>query len=330
MTTLPRFDIGTVANDGTGDKPREVGVKLNTAMETLEELLATSQAEDAAASATAAAASAASIEGIEANVTTLAAEAAASAAAAEAAAASVGDPQQSDPRLDDISGVAVTKGNLYVADGTNIIPVAVGTDGQALLASSGAASGVAWTTPTTYAPTDPSYLTLATNTTLSNERVLTAGDGIAFTDGGAGSTLTIATDVGVADITDASADGRSFLSAANYAAMKALLDLEIGTDVQAYDADTAKLDVAQNWTAAQRVAPVALTSGTTITMNLATGNDRTLTLAHNATISNPSDIASYVGQKGSIAGVQDGTGGRTLSMGNLWFPIGSASMPARS
>src|SRR5687768_11449556 len=118
MTTLPRFDIGTVANDGTGDKPREVGVKLNTAMETLEDLLATSQAEDAAASAAAAAASAASIEGIEANVTALAAAAATSADEAEAAAGSVGDPQQSDPRLDDISGVAVTKGNLYVADGS--------------------------------------------------------------------------------------------------------------------------------------------------------------------------------------------------------------------
>lgn len=40
-----------------------------------------------------------------------------------------------------------------------------------------------------------------------------------------------------ADLTDASADGKSLITAANYAAMKALLDLEIGTDVQAYDAD---------------------------------------------------------------------------------------------
>jgi hypothetical protein len=85
---------------------------------------------------------------------------------------------------------------------------------------------------------------------------------------------------------------------------------------------------ANQWTKPQRVAPVALTSGTTITMNLADGNDRTLTLAHNATISNPADIATYVGQKGSIAGVQDGTGGRTLAMGNLWFPVGSSTMPA--
>ena len=42
------------------------------------------------------------------------------------------------------------------------------------------------------APTDAQYITLATNGTLSNERVLTAGSGITLTDGGAGSTLTIA------------------------------------------------------------------------------------------------------------------------------------------
>lgn len=41
------------------------------------------------------------------------------------------------------------------------------------------------------APTNASYLTLGTNATLSNERVLTAGTNISFVDGGAGSTLTV-------------------------------------------------------------------------------------------------------------------------------------------
>ena len=41
----------------------------------------------------------------------------------------------------------------------------------------------------------------------------------------------------VADISDASANGRSLISAADYAAMRALLDLEPGTDVQAQDAE---------------------------------------------------------------------------------------------
>lgn len=41
------------------------------------------------------------------------------------------------------------------------------------------------------APDDASYLTLGLNAELDNERVLTAGEGIDVTDGGAGSTLTI-------------------------------------------------------------------------------------------------------------------------------------------
>jgi len=42
------------------------------------------------------------------------------------------------------------------------------------------------------APTGASYVTLATNGTLTSERVLTAGTGITLTDAGAGSTVTIA------------------------------------------------------------------------------------------------------------------------------------------
>lgn len=42
------------------------------------------------------------------------------------------------------------------------------------------------------APTAAQYVTLATDATLSNERVLTAGNGITLTDAGAGSTITVA------------------------------------------------------------------------------------------------------------------------------------------
>ena len=41
------------------------------------------------------------------------------------------------------------------------------------------------------APTNAQYVTLATNGTLTQERVLTAGTGITLTDGGAGGNLTI-------------------------------------------------------------------------------------------------------------------------------------------
>jgi hypothetical protein len=42
------------------------------------------------------------------------------------------------------------------------------------------------------APTGSSYVTMANDGTLTDERVLTAGAGITITDGGAGSTVTIA------------------------------------------------------------------------------------------------------------------------------------------
>lgn len=44
------------------------------------------------------------------------------------------------------------------------------------------------------APNDLSYVTLATSSSLANERVLTAGSGIAITDGGAGGAVTVAID----------------------------------------------------------------------------------------------------------------------------------------
>lgn len=51
------------------------------------------------------------------------------------------------------------------------------------------------------APTDAQYITLATNGTLSDERVLTAGTGISITDGGAGGAATVAITSAVATLT---------------------------------------------------------------------------------------------------------------------------------
>jgi hypothetical protein len=44
------------------------------------------------------------------------------------------------------------------------------------------------------APTGAQYVTLATNGSLTHERVLTAGTGVTITDAGAGSTVTVAAD----------------------------------------------------------------------------------------------------------------------------------------
>ena len=103
----------------------------------------------------------------------------------------------------------------------------------------------------------------------------------------------------------------------------AIAGLVIGTDVQAYDADTAKTDVAQSFTAAQRGAISALTDGATITPDFAVANNFSVTLGGNRTLANPSNLTA--GQSGSIFISQDGTGSRTLAFGSYWdFPAGTA------
>ena len=99
--------------------------------------------------------------------------------------------------------------------------------------------------------------------------------------------------------------------------------LVIGTDVQAYDADTAKTDVAQSFTAAQRGTISALTDGSTITPDFAVANNFSVTLGGNRTLANPSNLVA--GQSGSIFITQDGTGSRTLAYGSYWdFAGGTA------
>lgn len=101
------------------------------------------------------------------------------------------------------------------------------------------------------------------------------------------------------------------------------LGLVIGTDVQAYDADTAKTDVAQTFTAAQRGSVSALTDGTTITPDFAVANNFSVTLGGNRTLANPSNLTA--GQHGVIVITQDGTGSRTLAFGSYWkFASGTA------
>lgn len=98
---------------------------------------------------------------------------------------------------------------------------------------------------------------------------------------------------------------------------------DIGVTIQAYDADTAKTDAAQTFTAAQRGTITTLTSGATVTPDFATSNNYSLTLDQNLTIANPTNITA--GQSGSIFIVQDGTGSRTAAWGSYWdFAGGTA------
>jgi len=98
---------------------------------------------------------------------------------------------------------------------------------------------------------------------------------------------------------------------------------EVGTTVQAFDADTAKTDVAQTFSAAQRGTITTLTDGATVTPDFAASNNYVLTLGGNRTIANPTNLTA--GQSGSIFLVQDGTGSRTAAWGSYWdFAGGTA------
>lgn len=96
----------------------------------------------------------------------------------------------------------------------------------------------------------------------------------------------------------------------------ALTSADIGVSVQGYDVDTAKTDVAQTFSAAQRGAITSLTSGATVTPDFAASNNYTLTLNQNLTVGNPTNLTA--GQSGSLFLVQDATGSRTAAWDTYW------------
>jgi hypothetical protein len=119
------------------------------------------------------------------------------------------------------------------------------------------------------------------------------------------------------------AAGRALIDDADAAAQRTTLGVVIGTDVQAYDADTAKTDVVQSFTAAQRGEVTTLTDAATIAVDFADSNNFTVTLGGNRTLGNPTN--QVAGQSGSLFVVQDGTGSRTLAYSSDWeFAGGTA------
>ena len=106
-------------------------------------------------------------------------------------------------------------------------------------------------------------------------------------------------------------------------AVTSFAGLVIGTDVQAYSANTAFLNVVQAFTKAQRGTPVALTDASSISTDLSLGNNFSVTLGGNRTLANPTNIVA--GQSGVIVITQDATGSRTLAYGSYFkFPAGTA------
>lgn len=93
--------------------------------------------------------------------------------------------------------------------------------------------------------------------------------------------------------------------------------------LQKQNTDAAKTDIAQSFTAAQRITPVDLVDGTTITPDFSLSNNFNLTLTGNRVLANPTNMVA--GQSGVIVITQDATGGRTLAFGSAWkFEGGTA------
>ena len=98
---------------------------------------------------------------------------------------------------------------------------------------------------------------------------------------------------------------------------------DIGVTVQAYDADTAKTDVSQEFTATQNFNATTLTFDATQDWSLAANQVTTLTLTGNTTFDAPTgqvDGAFY-----HLTLKQNGTGGYTVAWNSVFkFPAGTA------
>ena len=115
----------------------------------------------------------------------------------------------------------------------------------------------------------------------------------------------------------------ALLGSAGHSATAAGLGLVIGTDVQAYDAATAKTNVAQSFTKAQSSTPVAVTSTTNSIATVASGsNIFTHTFTEDTTLANPSALVT--GTYYTWIFTQHASAAKTLALGNLFVPLGTA------
>ena len=240
-----------------------------------------------------------------------------------------------------------TKGDLLVyntVDSETRLPV--GADGKFLQADSTATNGVSWQDGSVAdgAVTNAKLADMAANTVkvrdanssgvpsdkaVADTQVL-IGNGTGFTAASLSGDVTMANtgavtiansaveDAMVATGIDAAKIADGTVSNTEFQYINSL-----SSNAQTQIDSKAAVGTANTWTAGQRGEITALTSGTTITIDMADSNNFSVTLGHNATFANPSNDTA--GQCGSIFITQDGTGSRTASWGTDWdFAGGTA------
>ena len=101
--------------------------------------------------------------------------------------------------------------------------------------------------------------------------------------------------------------------------MTGAITFAAGQTISGYGA----IDTAQTWTKGQRGEVTALTSASTVTIDMADSNNFSLTLGHNVTLANPTNLTA--GQSGAVTITQASSGGPyTVSYGTNWkFPGGT-------